>query len=140
MKALVALAALLALPAWAGCEGLQVSDAWVREAPPGARMMAGYVTVKNTGTQPQGVVSVDSPDFDAVEMHKTVTENGISKMLALDGVDVPAGGEARFEPGGMHLMLFAPKRVLKAGDKLQMDFHCSKNQSLKTEFVVKGAP
>lgn len=129
-----------AFPLWAACDGLQVTDAWIRTAPPGAMMMAGYATVKNTGTKTVTVRSVSGKDFDSVEVHKTVVEGGVSKMLMLDTVDVAAKGEARFEPNGMHLMLFNPKRALKAGDTLPLSFSCGGKKRLKANFVVKDAP
>jgi copper(I)-binding protein len=135
----ILLAAMFALPSWAACDGLQASEAWVREAPPGTTMMAGYVTLKNAGAKLQTLRKITSADFGMVEMHKTVTENGVSKMFGLDKLAVPAHGETRFEPGGMHLMLMEPKRALKAGDKIEMKIFCGK-RALKVEFPVKTAP
>lgn len=140
-KIALILAALTAFPAWAnGCEGLQVSDAWVRTAPPGATVMGGYATLKNVGTQKRVVKDVSSKDFDAIEIHKTVLENGVSKMLLVETVELAVKGEARFERGGMHLMLFEPKRALKAGDTLQLAFSCGGKKRLKAQFTVKDAP
>lgn len=135
-------AALMAgtLPAWAACDGLQIENAWVRAAPPGATMMAGYATVKNAGTKTLKLHDVSSKDFGAIEVHKTVVENGVSKMVYMETVDIAAGGIAQFEPGGMHLMLFNPKRTLKAGDTLQLAFSCGGKKRLKADFVVKDAP
>lgn len=128
------------LPAWAACDGLQIDKAWVRAAPPGATMMAGYATVKNSGAKARTLRDVSGKDFDAIEIHKTVVEGGVSKMIYLETVDIAAGGTARFEPGGMHLMLFSPKRALKAGDTLQLAFSCGGKKRLKADFVVKDAP
>lgn len=141
MKTVLFAALMLSvLPAWAGCEGLQVENAWVRAAPPGATMMAGYATVKNTGVKTRTLRDVSSKDFDAIEVHKTVIENNVSKMIYMETVDIAAGGTARFEPGGMHLMLFSPKRALKAGDTLPLAFSCGGKKRLKANFVVKDAP
>ena len=137
---LVAVLALAAMPAWASCGGLQISDGWIRTAPPGATMMAGYATVKNTGTQKRIVRDVSSAEFDAIEIHQTVLEGGISKMRLVETLDIAPKAEARLEPGGMHMMLFTPKRALKAGDTLQLAFTCGGKKRLKAKFVVKDAP
>ena len=139
-RLLFILVALSAMPAWASCDGLQITDAWIRTAPPGATMMAAYATVKNVGAQKQVIRDVTSKDFDAIEIHKTVLESGISKMLLIETVDVAAKAEARFEPGGMHMMLFTPKHALKAGDTLQLAFSCGGKKRLKAKFLVKDAP
>ncbi|PTU31100.1 copper chaperone PCu(A)C [Stenotrophobium rhamnosiphilum] len=139
-RLLLILAALTVTPAWATCSGLQISDAWVRTAPPGATVMAGYATVKNVGTQKRTIRDVASKDFAAIEIHKTLLEGGISKMQLVETVDVVPKGEARFERGGMHLMLFEPKRLLKAGDTLQLSFSCGGKKRLKADFLVQDAP
>ena len=131
---------LCTLPVWAGCEGLQVTDAWIRSAPPGAEMMAGYATVKNTGGKARTIRDVRSTDFDSIGMHETVIEDGMSKMRMLDTVSIPAGGQRRFEPGGLHLMLFSPKREFKAGDTLRLTFSCGGKKTLTADFPVRDAP
>lgn len=130
------------LPAWAAanCDGLQVENGWIRSAPPGATMLAGYATVKNSGAKPRTLRDVSGKDFDAIEVHKTLVERGVSRMVYMETVEVPAGGSARFEPGGMHLMLFNPKRALKAGDTLELAFSCGGKKQLKANFQVKDAP
>lgn len=137
---LLILAVLTVTPAWAACGGLQISDAWVRTAPPGATVMAGYAAVKNIGTQQRTIRDVSSTDFAAIEIHKTSIEGGISKMQLIEALAVPAKGEVRLERGGMHLMLFEPKRTLKTGDTLQLSFSCGGKKSLKASFLVKDAP
>src|SRR5690349_20517172 len=42
---------------------LGVFDAWIRAAPPGATMMAGYATLKNGGDAPLTVLTVQSDAF-----------------------------------------------------------------------------
>ena len=50
--------ALLFGAGFARAEGkLGVFDAWIRQAPPGATMMAGYATLKNTGDMPVTVLT-----------------------------------------------------------------------------------
>ena len=141
MKKLLAAALMLStLPAWAACDGLQIENAWIRSAPPGASMMAGYALVKNSGKTARTLRDVSSKDFEAIEIHKTTVEMGVSKMQYLETVPVAAGDTARFEPGGMHLMMFNPKRALKAGDTLELAFSCGGKKRLKAHFQVKDAP
>lgn len=139
-KLLLAVLMFSNLPAWAACDGLQVENAWIRTAPPGASVMVGYAVVKNTGTKTRTLRDVSGKDFGAIEVHKTVVEDGVSKMAYMETVEVAAGSVARFEPGGMHLMLFNPKRTLKAGDTLELAFSCGGKKPLKANFLVKDAP
>lgn len=139
--ALVLVVTLLAAsPVWAGCDGLQIKDGWVPTAPPGATVMAGYLSLINSGKKALTVTAVSGKDFDDVGFHKTVIEGGMSKMLMLDNVSIAPQQTVRFEPNGMHLMLFSPKRAFKAGDTLRLAFSCGDKKSKQAEFQVKDAP
>lgn len=97
---------------------LQVTDAWIREAPPGAGMLAGYLTLANTGDTPIVVEAVSSPAFAAVEIHQSLVEDGIARMLPVEALTVPPHGTLRLEPGGYHLMLMHPAQPLAAGENV----------------------
>lgn len=114
MKVTSAGAALLLvlLATLGGCGGKSAPE--VREArivmpPPGMNMAAGYFELSNPGSTPLRLLSVSSPGFESVEMHETVTEQGLSRMRAIEKVEVPAHGSLRFEPGGKHLMLMGAR-------------------------------
>lgn len=85
-----------------------VSDAWIRAVPPAARMTAGYLSVHNPGAEPLVIVGAESSLFGAIEMHGTVTVDGMARMRQEETVTVPPGESLRFEPGGLHLMLMEP--------------------------------
>src|SRR5690348_12003275 len=59
---------------------LGVFDAWIRQAPPGATMMAGYATLKNTGDAPITVLTVQSDAFRMTSVHETIVANDMAKM------------------------------------------------------------
>lgn len=99
---------------------LEISEAWVREAPPTARMMAGYMTINNTGDAAVTVISISSPDFDSAEIHRTVIEEDIARMLPVKQLEIPANSQVKLEPGGLHLMLFDPKRPLREGETVTL--------------------
>lgn len=121
--------------------GPTVSDAWVRAAPPGAGMTAGYLTVHNPTDQEIQVIAVESDDFGAVELHTTVTEDGVAKMRREESVSVTPGGALSFEPGGRHLMLFNPVRALAEGDTVDLIIVLSDGTRLVTQApVARGAP
>ena len=129
---------LLTLPAWA-CEGLSASEAWIREAPPGADVLAGYVTLSNAGAQEQSICHAQSEAFGSVEFHQMSMEHGQMQMRQLDRLAIPARGSVKLAPGGMHLMLMQPRASLKAGQKVGIDFYCSEKDRFKVEFQVKSS-
>lgn len=115
----------LCLVFWAGMAGaadtLKIDKAWIREAPPGAPMLAGYLCLENGADTPVTLVGVESPMFEFIMMHRTETVNGMARMLHQDKVVIAAGKRVCFEPGGLHLMMPAPEKPLHAGDRAELD-------------------
>jgi periplasmic copper chaperone A len=96
----------------------QVSDGWIRLAPPTAKVMAGYLTIDNTGSEDLVISEVRSADFGAIEIHEMTMQDGVMRMRRVAELRVPAGGKVTLEPGGLHLMLFRPQRRLPEGSKV----------------------
>jgi len=117
--------------------GLRIERAWVRAAPPGATMLAGYATVKNDCAKPIAIVGVESLDFAEAMIHRTVIENGVSRMLHAARLEVPAKGKLHFAPGGMHLMLMRPNRPLPPGSKARVRLILADGSRLFTEYEVQ---
>jgi copper(I)-binding protein len=122
-------------------DGLMIADAWVREGPPTARVLAGYLRLMNHSDAPITIHGVESEAFGRVEMHRTVVEDGVARMLPQDSLTVPAHGELVLEPGGYHLMLIEARTPLRAGDQvtLTLDLGDAGHQELSLP-VRKGEP
>lgn len=101
----------------------RVEGAWVRAAPPGVDMLAGYMVIHNDGTTPLQLASASSDAFAMVELHRTTTAGGMSSMHPAGMQTIPAGGELRIAPGGLHWMLMSPRRALKIGDGVNFTLH-----------------
>ncbi|HZP65632.1 MAG TPA: copper chaperone PCu(A)C [Rudaea sp.] len=134
---IVALCALAVCgPAFAAGR-LVVEHAWIRAAPPGARMLAGYATLRNVGDAPLVVTGAESPDFGDVSLHQTVEDNGVERMRPLGEVEIAPGASVELSPGGKHLMLMQPKRELGAGDKASIRMTLANGGSASTDFEVR---
>ncbi len=107
-------------------------NAWIRQAHPDAAVNAGYMTLINVGSEDLTLVELESPAFDKVELREMAMVDGLMKMRELTEVVVPAGGQARFEPGGRHLMLKAPERHLVEGQTvdLTLTFRSGRKQTI----------
>jgi len=115
---LLGLTSLLCLPASAETT-LKVSHAWVREAPPGARVQAGYMELHNNSQKDIKIIAINSPGFASIEMHRLYSQNGMMRMQQQDALTIPANSVLRLEPGGFHLMLFNPVSYLNSGDTVR---------------------
>ena len=117
-----ALPALLPVLLLMACsrQGIEVSDAWIREPPPNSTVLAGYLTIHNHGTNAVTISGVNGEEFSSIEIHRIVTEDGMSRMQRAGALEIAAGEQFVLEPGGYHLMLFNPTRQLVAGDSVKL--------------------
>lgn len=131
------LALLLPFPALAGDAPLQSRDAWIREAPPGRTMSAGYVTFVNPGDAKVTLVAASALEgAEKVEFHTSERSDGMMRMRRLETVEVPAGGEVAFAPGGHHLMLFGTDAP-RAGAVLELEFEIADGRRFGVSFPVR---
>ncbi|MEM7401472.1 MAG: copper chaperone PCu(A)C [Pseudomonadota bacterium] len=101
-------------------ETIQVSDAWVREAPPNVSMLAGYANIKNNSAEDRTITSARSNQFKMVEIHKTIVEDGVAKMRRQNNLIIRAGKTLKLKPGSYHLMLMHPQSNLKLNDEVNV--------------------
>jgi len=118
-----------------------IQQAWIRSAPPGAQTLAGYLILKNPCKTGLRIVDVESRDFGMPMIHRTVVENGISKMRDPGVLEVKPGASLKFEAGGLHIMLMQPLRALKEGDKAGVRLVLADGRRVFSEFpVLREAP
>jgi copper(I)-binding protein len=134
---LLLLAWLCTGEALAAGQSLAIGDAWIREAPPGAAVLAGYLRLDNPGDKALVIEAFHSQDFERIELHRTIVEDGVARMLHVDRLAVPPGDSVSLEPGGMHLMLFNPARPLRQDDRVVFSVELAGESSLRFEAVVK---
>lgn len=122
---------------------LAVRDAWLRAAvvPEGMTApvnSAAYLTIENRGDVLDRLVGVSFDGAKRVELHESfVTEQGIASMRPVDSVEVPPGGEARLEPGGLHVMLMGLVGPLSVGDSVLTELQFEVSGRVSVIAVVK---
>lgn len=131
---------LMGAAARAAGPSVSASEVWLREAPPGVQIMAGYLTLANRTGKPLRLDSVSSPEFARVMVHRTVQKNGMDSMEAVAALTIPAHGRVRFAPGGYHLMLMQPRRRFYAGELITLTFNFSDHSVLSILAPVRRGP
>ncbi len=116
-----------------------VEGAWIREAPPVAKVMAGYLTIRNPAAEAVVLEGAESPLFDRIEIHRTGMKGGMASMERQQGVTIPARGQVKFVPGGLHLMLMGPKKPLVAGSTATITLRFKGGHTLPVQFTVRAA-
>ena len=119
---------------------LMVDDAWIRTAPPGAAMRAGYAVLRNDGDAPLVVRAARSDVFAAVTIHATQMDGGVARMRELPEIRLAPGERVVLEPGGKHLMLMRPAREFGAGETAMIVFEIGDgNSTVSADFVGRDA-
>ncbi|MBI3186736.1 MAG: copper chaperone PCu(A)C [Gammaproteobacteria bacterium] len=129
---------LVFAPATAWAEPV-VTEAWIPEAPPVSTVMAAFMTIHNNGDEDLKIVSVKSDQFAEVQMHLSVEEKGVAKMLPQKTLIVPARATLQLRQGSYHLMLFNSVSPLKAGDKVTLTLDFADGSKLPVIADVKKA-
>jgi copper(I)-binding protein len=119
---------------------LTIGHPWSRATLPGAKVAAGYLTVKNAGSAPDRLISVTADIAGKGEIHEMTVKDGVMTMRPLaDGLEVPAGGEVKLEPGSYHIMFVGLKAPAVEGVKFPGTLTFEKAGTVKVEFTVDKA-
>jgi copper(I)-binding protein len=106
----------LAAPGLARAADVSVRAAVLRASIGKSPNTAGYMTLINDGAAPDRLVSARCACAGMVMIHKTEMAHGMAMMADAPAVVVPAHGQVRFQPGGLHLMVMDLKKPLIEGD------------------------
>jgi len=116
---------------------IKIEDLAARAMVPGAKVGGGYLSITNTGTQPDKLVSASAERAQSVQVHEMSTSNGIMVMREMKGgLDLPAGQTITLEPGGNHLMFMDVKERFKQGEDIKATLTFEKAGSVEVMFAV----
>lgn len=116
---------------------IEFIDPWIPAAPPDVSVFAGYFEVRNNTSEPIVLISAGTPHFDAVELHRTVEENGLARMVRQDAVEVSSNATYRFAPGGYHLMLINPIEPVSEGANIPLKMSFEDGRAVVVDFTVR---
>jgi copper(I)-binding protein len=130
---LLALLFPISLPALAQIE---IENPWSRVTTPGAKIAAGYMTIRNKSAAPDRLLDASTPLAAKVETHVTMKDGDIMRMREVKGYEIPANGSFELKPGGAHLMLVNIKAPFKEGDKIPLTLRFERAGEVKIELQV----
>jgi copper(I)-binding protein len=118
---------------------MQVRHPWTRATPPGAKVAAGYLEIRNLGKAPDRVTGASTPAAERVEFHMTTREGDVMKMREVQGFEVPARQRLTLRPGGLHLMIVGLKQPLAMGGRVPLTLRFERAGEIKVELEVQAA-
>jgi len=116
-----------------------IGHPWSPVTPAGAKVAAGYLTLKNEGTEADRLVSVTAEIAPKGEIHEmSVDSSGVMTMRGLpDGIEIPAGATVELKPGAYHLMFMNITQPTKEGVKFKGSLTFEKAGTVDVEFAVQ---
>lgn len=121
-------------------KNLSVSDPWVRKSMSPNNNSAAYMKISNSSDKDIKIIGASASMIaNNVELHKSYVDGkGISRMVSLDLIVVPAKTEIELEPGSLHIMLCDLKKNLNPGDKINLEIKVEgSNKPLMVKAEVK---
>lgn len=131
-------AAALSLPALA--DGIKVEAPWARATIPAQKTGGAYVSLTNSGSAPDKLISAETPVSERAEVHEHKNTDGVMQMREVTGgVPVAPGETIAFGPGGYHIMLMGLKQPLTKGSKFPLTLVFEKAGKQTVEVTVEAA-
>jgi periplasmic copper chaperone A len=114
---------------------LTIAGAVARASIGNAPTSAVYMTITTAGA-PDRLLGAASPAAQAVELHTSLEQAGVSKMERVESVPIAADAPAKLEPGGVHVMLIGLQSPLEDGTTVPLTLSFEKAGEVTLEVPV----
>ncbi len=129
----------MAAPAQVTIGDLTLTGPFTRATLPNAPVAGGFLTLTNTGTEDDRLVSAKVDFAKEAQIHEMAMEGDVMKMRQLtDGLVIPAGGSVTLEPGGYHLMFMGLNQPLVEGETVRVTLTFEKAGEITIDLPVAG--
>lgn len=134
------LASLLAIAAAARAEsdGIEVRQPFARASIGQATSGVVYLRLVNHAATPDRLTGATTAAAARADLHVTEEGGGVVKMRRLESLDIAAGGEFGFEPGGAHIMLTGLTAPLREGDNFALTLQFETGGPVTVEVPVRS--
>ena len=132
---------VLALMAGAcgGDADIEVSDIWGRPSPAVATNGAFYMVITNNTDAADHLISASSDACGVAELHESMMNDGVMSMSPVDaaGIEVPAGGQATLQVGGLHVMCIDKQADFAAGETFDLSLEFENAGTIVVEAEIR---
>lgn len=119
---------------------LEIKHPHIPQPAASAKAAGGFMTIINTGTEPDRLISIESGIAAKSEVHESkVDANGVGTMTHIDALEVPAGGTVTLEHGGYHVMFMGLTAPLTEGTLHKATLIFEKAGRVEVEFSIDAA-
>ena len=115
----------------------QSAGSRLESATAGARTAAAYLTITSSGAADR-LLGGATPAARDVEVHDQVEQGGLTRMVHITALEIPAG-EVVLAPGGLHLMLVDLAGPLVAGTTVTLSLRFEADGRVELDVPVVDA-
>ena len=112
---------------------IDIEDAWIRAMPSKAMATAAFMKITNTFPNEVKLISVDIDGVQSVELHKTMSDGKVMRMVKQSHIPLPANSSLVLKPGSWHIMMIGLEKQFSEGSvhQVQLNFDNGFKQNIK---------
>jgi copper(I)-binding protein len=125
-------------PAETRAGAIVITQPWSRAALRGGSG-AAFLTLRNTGAEPDRLLGASTPAAGRVELHSMVRDGDVMRMREQPAIDLPPGQEVVLRPGGLHIMMLGLAQPLDRGATLPLTLRFERAGEVAIDVAVQAA-
>jgi copper(I)-binding protein len=117
---------------------IKISTPWTRVTPTAATVAGGFMTITNTGAQPDTLVGGTATVSGRLEIHEMAMDGGVMKMRELKpGLVIKPGETITLKPGSFHVMFMELKEPIATGKTFKGTLVFEKAGTIEIEYAIE---
>ena len=118
-------------------QGIIITEPMARPSPLEGGTGGAFMIIQNAGREADRLRSATSSAAEAVELHETVNDNGVMRMVAQpEGWAIDPGVRLELKPGGKHIMLIGLVQPLEPGDTIEITLNFDRAGPMRVQVPV----
>lgn len=112
---------------------IDIEDAWIRAMPSKAMSTAAFMKITNKLPNEVKLISADIDGVQSVELHKTMSDGKVMRMVKQSHIPLPANSSLVLKPGSWHIMMIGLEKQFPEGSvhQVQLNFDNGFKQNIK---------
>ncbi len=100
---------------------------------------AGFLRMRNGGTQPDRLLSASTPAARVVELHTMERDGDVMRMRPVQAIAVAPGQTVELRPGGFHIMMIGLTAPMTQGGRVPLTLRFERAGEVQVELAVQAA-